>query len=231
MDRNASERGMQRAPVEQAPARPLSAANGSAEKPPPGDVLASADALAFLGRRFSVGPKYLHQPAPSQLHLQQAALVALRAPDHGGLRPFRFVCVEAEQREILGSLFAQHAAARGHGAEEVERARQRAYNGPALIALVGRIQDGVDQVPTHEQWLCIGAGLMNFLNALHLQGYAAKTLSGTSVAAPAIQRAFCDPGETLLAWILAGTPLRSAHAKRADDATAILTSWQPAKQQ
>lgn len=185
------------------------------------------DALAYLGQRYSVGPKHLRAPAPSVAELQQAANLALRAPDHEGLGPFRFVRVQADQRHVLASLFAQDAARRGHGAEEVERARQRAHNGPALLALVGRIRADVAHVPAHEQWLCIGAGLMNFLNALHLQGYAAKTLSGASIDDPQIQRAFCNEGEVLVAWIVAGTPTRSAHAKHEDKVSTVMTSWAP----
>lgn len=181
--------------------------------------------LEHLGLRFSLGPKHLAAPAPSDADLLQAACVALRAPDHGGLSPFRFVKVGTHQRERLGALFAQDAARRGHGAEEVERARQRAHNGPALLALVGRVRSDVDHVPPHEQWLSIGAGLMNFLNALHLLGFGAKTLGGESLRDPDIQAAFCEEGETLLAWIVAGMPTRAAHARKADDAAQVLTHW------
>lgn len=181
--------------------------------------------LEHLSRRFSVGPKYLTLPAPSPDELLLAAAVALRAPDHAGLSPFRFVRVGVHQRDRLGSLFAQDAVRRGHSIDEIERARQRAHNGPALLALVGRVRTDVDEVPAHEQWLCIGAGLMNFLNALHMMGFGAKTLSGASVRDPAIQRAFCEDGECLIAWIVTGTPTRNSHAKRLDDATRVLTDW------
>ena len=181
--------------------------------------------LEYLERRFSVGPKYLTLPAPSDTELLQAACLALRAPDHGGLQPFRFVQVMPDQRERLAGLFAQDAARRGHGADEVERARRRAHNGPALVALIGHVRDDVQDVPADEQWLCIGAGLMNFLNALHLMGYGAKTLSGASIRDPGIQRAFCEAGEVLLAWVVIGTPIRSMHAKRPDDATRVLGRW------
>ena len=192
---------------------------------PAREVFPGVAVLEHLALRYSVGPKYLSEPAPSQAQLLQAATVALRAPDHGGLAPFRFVQVGAHQRERLAELFAQDAARRGHAADEVERARRRAHNGPALLALVGRIKPGVDDVPEHEQWLCIGAGLMNFLNAMHLQGFGAKTLSGASVQDPVIRQAFCEPDEVLLAWIVAGTPTRSVHAKRADDVARALTPW------
>lgn len=207
-----------------APESPATTRPGTAETPSELSFGGSA-VLEHLGRRYSVGPKYLAHPAPSEAELLQAACLALRAPDHGGLQPFRFVQVLADQREHLGTLFARDAARRGHGGDEVERARQRAHNGPALIALVGSIRTNVEDVPADEQWLCIGAGLMNFLNALHLMGFGAKTLSGASIRDPDIQGSFCADGEVLLAWIVVGTPQRSTHAKRPDDATRVLTRW------
>lgn len=196
--------------------------------PLPAAVEPTADnVLEHLARRFSVGPRHLVDPAPSAAQLLQAACLALRAPDHGGLAPFRFVQVGDGQRQRLASLFAQGAARRGHGADEVERARQRALNGPALLALIGHIDEGVDAVPAHEQWLCIGAGLMNLLNALHLMGFGAKTLSGASVGDPDIQQAFCEGGEQLLAWVVAGTPTKAAHARKPQDASRVLSDWRP----
>jgi nitroreductase len=84
----------------------------------------------------------------------------LRAPDHGGLRPFRFVVVDDSQRLALAEMFATGAQQRGQAAEEVERAKARAFNGPGLVALVARVRDDVPDVPSHEQWLCVGAALM-----------------------------------------------------------------------
>lgn len=186
----------------------------------------AADLLAFLGTRYSLGPKYLAEPAPTRAELQQAAAVALRAPDHRHLRPFRFVRIADEQRTRLAGLFAADAARRGHGAEEVERARERAQNGPALLAVVGHVRSSVEDVPLHEQWISLGAGVMNFLNALHLMGYGAKLLSGASVRDPAIHAAFCRPGETLVAWLLAGTPTRAGRARHVDDDGDALSDWE-----
>lgn len=189
------------------------------------DTPSPCDVMDHLARRYSVGPKYLALPAPSETELLRACRVALRAPDHGGLRPFRFVAISAEQRERLGELFAADAQHRGRSEVEVEQARSRAHNGPGLVALIGRIQPEVDDVPELEQWLAVGAGLMNFLNALHLMGYGAKVLSGLSVQAPQVQSAFCAPGEQLLSWIVVGTPTRSTHPKHEDNETEIFSHW------
>jgi nitroreductase len=184
-------------------------------------------ALAFLGQRHSVGPKYLAEPAPGLEALRKAAQVALRAPDHRGLRPFRFLVVPEPGRPHLAELFAQDAARRGHGAVEVERARERAWNGPALVALIGRVRANVEDVPDSEQWICIGAGLMNFMNALHLMGFGAKVLSGASVRDENIRQAFCGVDETVVAWIVAGTPRSRSTAKGSDDLEGAISVWHP----
>jgi nitroreductase len=191
------------------------------------DHTARSEALDMLAVRYSVGPKYLAPPAPTATQWQQAAHLALRAPDHGGLHPFRFVIVDDEQRPALSELFAQDAIRRGHTAGEVDKARARAFNGPGLAALVGRVREGVVDVPVHEQWLCIGAALMNFLNALHLMGFGAKALSGASVSDPTIRTAFCADGETLVSWVVAGRPMRAAHPKRVDAVSRLIDHWPP----
>jgi nitroreductase len=184
-----------------------------------------SDLLDILALRYSVGPKFLAPPAPTAVQWQRAAQLALRAPDHGGLRPFRFVIVDDSQRAALSELFARDAIRRGHGADEVDKARARAFNGPGLVAVVGRVRDGVADVPVHEQWLCIGAALMNFLNALHLMGFGAKALSGASVSDPDIRSAFCTEAETLVSWVVAGRPTRAAHPKRSDAVSPLIDRW------
>jgi hypothetical protein len=188
------------------------------------------EAFDMLSLRYSVGPKFLAPPAPTAAQWQRAAQLALRAPDHGGLRPFRFVIVGDRQRPALAELFARDAIRCGHAAAEVDKARARAFNGPGLVALVGRVRDGVAEVPIHEQWLCIGAALMNFLNALHLMGFGAKALSGASVVDPDIRSAFCADGETLVSWVVAGRPIRAAHPKHADAASPLIGDWSPPSQ-
>lgn len=187
--------------------------------------VALSEALDMLALRYSVGPKFLEPPGPTAAQWQCAAELALRAPDHGGLRPFRFVIVGDQQRTALSELFVRDAIRRGHATEEVDKARSRAFNGPGLAALVGRVREGVVDVPPHEQWLCIGAALMNFLNALHLMGFGAKTLSGASVSDPDIRSAFCAEGETLVSWVLAGRPTRAAHPKRVDVDSQAIGNW------
>lgn len=182
---------------------------------------------ALLGRR-SIGPRGLVGPAPPPEVLQQAAELALRAPDHQALRPVRFVHVGAEERTALGGLFAAAAQAQGRDAAGVDIARQRAFTGPALLAVVARIRDDVPEVPPHEQWLTVGAAVMNLLHGLHLQGFAAKVLGGSAARSDIVRRAFCHGDEQLACWVIAGT--RDADARPSDAGPLPrdpLTDWTP----
>ncbi len=184
-------------------------------------------ALDLLALRYSVGPKYLAPPGPSAAQWDRATDLALRAPDHGGLRSLRFIIVDEVHRPALAELFALGAIQRGQVNEDVERARARAFNGPGLAALVARVRDDVPDVPCHEQWLSVGAALMNFLNALHLMGFGAKALSGASVSDPAVSSAFCAEGEVLACWVVVGRPTRSAHPKRDGTTPPAICRWKP----
>ena len=62
----------------------------------PVDAAARADALRLLLTRFSISPKHLGEPGPSDDELSVIALAALRGPDHNKLIPFRFVVARGE---------------------------------------------------------------------------------------------------------------------------------------
>lgn len=186
-----------------------------------------AELLGYLRSRFSVGPKWLGPPVPTPEQWTVAAATALRAPDHGHLVPFRFTVIADDQRAPLARLFEQAARRRGHGPDEAAEDGRRAYRGPGLVALIARIDPAHPKVPVHEQWICVGAALMNFMNALHLMGFGAKVLSGRKVTDPVIAHAFCASGETLVGWVLAGTPTAAAHPREADDPAAVIGPWRP----
>lgn len=184
-------------------------------------------ALSALLTRHSVGPRWLVQPGPSTQELLLATQAALRAPDHGRMIPWRAVRIEEAQRPALADLFERFARDAGKSEEEVVIERDRARNGPVLVAWIARIDATVDKVPPHEQWMCAGGALSNFMTALHLMGFGAKALSGRKCHHPALVRAFCAPGEQLVAFICIGTPTRTPAAREEDQPDAALSSWTP----
>ena len=186
----------------------------------------NAPALRSLLTRQSVGIKHLVEPGPDDAALRAMADAALHAPDHAGLVPFRFALVRGAARERLAALFQQVAVDAGKSEETVRFERERALRAPVTAAVIARIDLGHPIVPAHEQWACVGGAITNFLNAAHALGYGGKMLSGAKARHPAVQQAFCGPGETLIGWIALGTPASSpsrAPAKpRAGD---VLRDW------
>jgi nitroreductase len=204
-----------------------SACPGETRVPAAGRPAAGGEALlGLLLARQSVGIKHLAEPGPDEAQLRRMVDAALRAPDHGGLVPFRFVAVRGAARDRLARLFAQAARDAGKDEAGVALDAERAGRAPLTLAVLARLDSGHPQVPLHEQWACVGGALTNLLNAAHALGFGGKMLSGAKVRHPALQQAFCGPGETLLGWVALGTPVASP--KRGHDkpaAAGVLRQW------
>ncbi|MER8125044.1 nitroreductase family protein, partial [Acinetobacter baumannii] len=76
---------------------------------------------------------------------------ALRAPDHGQLRPWRFLTIEGQGREQLGELFAQALQNKGEASQAaLDKARAMPLRAPLLIVVIAKLQDHF-KVPKSEQ--------------------------------------------------------------------------------
>lgn len=170
------------------------------------------NALEGLLSRYSLGIKHLGDPGPDDVQIEKLLAAALRAPDHERLMPWRMSLVRGAARQQLAELFEAHARLQGKSPESVALERERALKAPLTVAIIARIDHGHQKVPAHEQWITIGGAITNLLNAAHLMGFAAKTLSGDKVRAQPIVQAFCQPGEQLVAWVAIGTPKVSGQA-------------------
>lgn len=179
--------------------------------------------------RVSVGTRHLRGPAPGEADLLRMTEAALRAPDHAGLVPFRFAVVRDGARERLAGLFEAVALSQGKTPEQARRDRERATEPPMLVAVIARIDAGHPLAAVHEQWIALGGALSNFLTAAHALGYGGKMLSGSKVRAEAVMAAFCRPGETLVGWMVLGTPQGVGQPKFCKPpAAAVLSDWSAA---
>jgi len=186
---------------------------------------ARSQALRLILTRFSVSPKYLGEPGPSDEQLSMVALAALRGPDHNKLIPFRFVVARGEALERLAGLFLDYGRRRGKTGEALDAERDRAIQAPVVVAVIARIDNENRDVPAYEQWATVGGAISNALTAVHIMGYAGKMLSGVRAADPVIGRAYCKEGETLLGWISIGTPKGPPKARGEIDPATILSGF------
>lgn len=146
------------------------------------------DALDSLITRQSA--KTYGETAPSKEHLAQVLQAAVRAPDHGRLRPWRFMLIEGNQRRKLGELLAASALRRVPGLSEgdLQRERDKALRAPLIIVTACRVVPGT-KVPAIEQLMAAGAATQNILLALHALGYAAAWKTGEAAYDTEVKKA------------------------------------------
>lgn len=181
--------------------------------------------LRGLLQRYSLSPKHVGPPGPTDEELRVMTLAALRAPDHEKLIPFRFVVARGDALARLADLFVDYGRRRGKTARELDLEREKAMQAPVVIAVVARIDASHPEVPAHDQWACVGGAITNAVNALHLMGYGAKMVAGARAEDPPIVAAYCRPGEQLAGWICTGTP-KDAPLPRGDiDPDTILSRF------
>src|ERR671919_2988819 len=96
------------------------------------------DALEAVLTRHSVAPTFLGEPAPDDAALERILAAGACAPDHGRLRPWRFIVIRGQARERLGEVFAEALLKRQPDArpEALEQERGRPLRAPVLIAVV-----------------------------------------------------------------------------------------------
>ena len=186
--------------------------------------------LELILSRQSVSPKRLGPPGPTYDEVAMMVSAAVTAPDHGALRPWRFILIELDSRSALADLFQQAKARLSPGAtpEELERERQRALRAPTLLAVVARLQRHEPRVEERDQYASIGAAIQNILLVAHALGYGAIMLSGRKTRDPQLVSALGLSGqEELMGFICIGTPTTSISRKCRPNVSDHLTVWRP----
>lgn len=171
-------------------------------------MVESNPVLQAIAARRSVAPRRLVPPGPDREQLKLMILAAVAAPDHGRLRPWRFIVIEAGQRAALAAAFAAAARELDPGAAEaaVSREAEKAEHGPCLIAVIARIDPAHAIAPPHEQWASVGAAIQNLLLAAESLGFAAMIVSGRKVGTQALRRAFSlADAEHLVGFVAVGS--------------------------
>ena len=175
----------------------------------------AASALDLLLSRQSVG--LLEEPAPQGADLDLILDAGLRAPDHGRLRPWRFVLIRGDARLAWGERLAEAAAARDpqSGVMLGERLRAWVRRTPLLIAVGAEIRAN-HKIPEIEQILSVGAAAMNMLNAIHMLGYGGMWVTGLNTYDPTVNRWLgFEPPSRLVGFLAVGTAKVAPRIERA----------------
>lgn len=164
---------------------------------------------ALLGRR-SGNARALAAPGPDDKGIEAIVFAASRAPDHGRLVPFRFLQVAESARPRLADLLEAASLAIDPALPrvEIERAREKADQGPVILAIIARIEVEHPKIPASDQWLAVGAALENMLLATQSLGFAAAIRSGKFLETRPMREGFgLTANEHLVSLVAIGTPV------------------------
>src|SRR5258705_10433859 len=135
------------------------------------------DALKLLLERTSAVK--VQEPGPTKEELDTILRSALRAPDHGRLRPWHFIVITGEGRTRFGNLLAEALRFREPAAtrEMLEREQNKALRAPVVVVVVARIKSG-DRIPAVEQIVSAGAAAEHIMLAAQALAYGAMWRTG-----------------------------------------------------
>lgn len=149
----------------------------------------------------------LQEPGPDAEALDNMLRAALRAPDHGHLRPWRFVVIEGERRAALGEIFEQSLLLAQPHATDAERnkARQAPLRAPVIVAgLLHQVEHS--KIPRVEQVASVAAALHGLQLAAEAQGFGAMWRTGGYARDPHVIAALGGrPSDEVIGFVYLGT--------------------------
>jgi nitroreductase len=183
------------------------------------------DALDSLTTRSS--PKLLAEPGPDDAALAKILSAACAAPDHGRLKPWRFLVIRGQARERLGEVLADALKRRepGIAPEAVERDRVKPLRSPLIVVVTARAVDS-PKIPKVEQIISAGIAGQNILLAAHALGFAGKWSTGPAAYDPEVKRGLgLSPEDSIIGFIYLGTAAGDPPITRRPDYTAVTQEW------
>ncbi len=184
-------------------------------------------AANFILQRQSTPAKYHAEPAPEGEHLDLILRAAMSAPDHGNMRPWRFLLVRGAALARLGDLFAEGFTRRNPSAsaELIERERSKPTRSPLLILLIASPQPN-PKVPEWEQMMSLGAAAEHMQLMAQALGYGSIWLSGERCQDRwLLEQLGLQASEKLYGYLAMGTPTEDCTAKRRADAWSVTQDW------
>jgi nitroreductase len=168
----------------------------------------AAFALTLITSRQNILPRRLVEPGPTAAQVNDMFLCAAAAPDHGVVRPWRFVLVPRQKREALANVFGQALEERDAGAtaEQIEQAREKAFRAPFFALAIARLGSCDPDIDPLERMVSVGAAIQNFLLCAHSMGFGSSLTSGQAMRSNALRHLFLlSEGEHAVCGINVGT--------------------------
>ena len=161
-----------------------------------------------INTRSSAGR--LTEPGPSLEEIERLLGAAARAPDHGRLKPWRFIVLSGAMREAFTVAAAAAKRARLPMTEEqLAGEREKINRSPTIVVIGCAVNRAIAKVPEIEQIIAVGAAAENLLLGAHDLGYGVMWKTGAAAYDPAVKAAVgLAPEDHIIAILHVGTRLK-----------------------
>jgi nitroreductase len=131
----------------------------------------------------------LAEPGPNPEHLDKLLEAAARAPDHGRLRPWRFIVLKDALREAFTTAAAEAKRARlpAMTAEQLAAEREKMARSPTIVVVGCAVNRDQTKVPEIEQVVAVAAAAENLFLAAHDMGYGVMWKTGAAAYDAAVK--------------------------------------------
>jgi nitroreductase len=121
----------------------------------------------------------LSAPGPTRAHIEQIIQAGTRAPDHGRLRPWRFVVIEGDARKQLGAIMARILRTKMPDVQQAQLDTEagKVMRAPTIIAVGAKISKA--KIPEIEQFAAVAAAVQNMFLVANALGYGAMWKTGS----------------------------------------------------
>jgi nitroreductase len=186
------------------------------------------DMIDLLKTRASTPWRELGEPGPSEAEMREFLEAAVAGPDHGAVRPWRFIVVRGDAREAMGELFTKALLKRKPDADEatIEKDRDRMRRVPLMITVAARINPNHPKVPPSEQIVSAGLAAQAILLAAQSKGYGGVMLTGDHAYDPEVKEGLgLKESDEIIAFIYIGTAQEEQRAKKRPDPARFTAEW------
>ena len=187
--------------------------------------------LDAIHSRRTVPPAKMGPPGPDDAALRRILEAAIAAPDHGMLRPWRFLIVCGEGRQRLGELFAEfvRCSAPGASAEEIEKQRTAPARAPVVVVVAARLHPDHPKIPEVEPVAAVAAATQNMLLAAHALGFAAKWATGKQAYDAGVKEGLgLAATDRILGFLYLGSPVAGHEGPPRPSLEGVVSDWPPA---
>lgn len=157
------------------------------------------DALDLLLNRRSIAK--LSEPAPEGKALENIIRAGLRAPDHAGLTPWRFIIAQGEGLGKLSEILLKAAQAEQSDQAVIDKVKNAPFRAPMVITVIAKVTEH-DKVPAFEQHLSAGCAVQAMQMAAVAQGFQGFWRSGEWMFHQKVRNAFAVEGEDQIVGFL-----------------------------